>query len=218
MVFISCYILIDTSFLVPLDLFLLYLPPLFAFMYSKTINHNRESLSYRNIIGISFFLTVIMNIMMIEAYYTFWLYFIIFNGLFFYVERLTLDRALGFRLSIYSCFALSVLWEWPIQLILYQNIDAVLMSGFKALGIIFLYLELKKSKFKFDNTLGFFISLTLFLGLLITLGINFLGIHSMFYITHAYRLPWIIIIFYAITITYKNLNKKNTNLTSGLRR
>ncbi len=198
MVFIFCDILIDTSFLTPLGLFLLYLPPLFVMLFSKQLNHNRESINYKNIFLYSSILTVIMMVLMPEAYYTFWLYFIMFNLIYFYVERLTLDRALGLKLGVYSCFAISVLWEWPIQLTLFQNIDAVIMSGFKAVGIIALYQNLK-----FNNTSGFIITLTLFIGLLITLGINFLGIDKMFYITHAYRLPWLLIILHSITITYK---------------
>ncbi len=206
MVFIFCDILIDTSFLTPLGLFLLYLPPLFVMLFSKQLNENRESINYKNIFLYSSIFTIIMMVLMPEAYYTFWLYFIIFNLIYFYVERLTLDRALGFKLAIYSCFSISVLWEWPIQLTLYQNIDAVIMSGFKALGIIFLYYQLKKDGYKLDNITGFLITLTLFIGLLITLGITFFGIDKMFYLTHAYRLPWLIIIFNTITVTYKDID------------
>ncbi len=199
--------MIDISFLVPLGLYLLYLPPTFAFLFKNDLNHNRKSINYLNVISFSSVFTVIMMLLMPEAYYTFWIYYILFNTLYFYVERLTLDKALALRLSIYSCFAISVLWEWPIQLTIYQNIDAVIMSGFKALGIIFLIYELKQSKFKINNTLGFIFTLTLFLGLLVTLGIVFFGIESMFYLTHIYRLPWIIVIIYAIHTTYKPLNK-----------
>ena len=100
MVYYGLDFLIDTSFLVPLGLFLLYLPPFFAFIFTGYLNQNRATLSYRNIISYSFVLFLIMIVLMPEVYYTFWLYFIMFNSLFFFVDRLTLDRALALRLSV----------------------------------------------------------------------------------------------------------------------
>jgi hypothetical protein len=74
-------------------------------------------------------------------------------------------RFTAFLISVYSIYFISVAWEYPLQLTTPQNVEAVLLSGFKALAIPLLFLELKRVGFRPTKAWGISLYIALLYGM-----------------------------------------------------
>jgi len=182
--------LIYQALLINLGVFLLYGIPLLVFIIEGLINRCRDLLKYHLVLGLSSLLYVMMLYLYLPGWIPFTIYFFMFNSVFFIIDRVILDRSRSFMLSIYICYSVSVLWEWPIQLVFKQNLDAVILSLFKVLAIP-LYIRIvykmgwRPNKFWFG-----FVVFNMGLGLVLS-GLLTLGISP--HIMHFYRLPWLML-------------------------
>lgn len=180
--------------------FLLYLPPLMVFMTQGLIHRYRYLLYPERAIWLTVPLTAFMLVLLPEAWVAWLSYFCIFNIMNYYAYKRLRKPAIAFSLSVYACFAISVLWEWPYQLSYTQNMDAVYMSLFKALGVPFFLLAIyrlgwRPNLFQLSSAL-----LIVGYGVLALLLIEHIGL-----LLHLYRLPWFF--FLLFLVPSKHLNK-----------
>lgn len=191
--------------LVNLGVFLLYGVPLFVYLIKDLINGLRDLLRYHYVLAFSSSLYVLMLYLYFAAYVPFTIYFVGFNLVFFILDRLTLDRARSFMLSIYICYAVSVLWEWPIQIVFSQNPDALILSLCRAVAIPLYLVTVKKMGWRPNK---FFLKTVLILlvaGLVIAFCLKS-GADP--YLVHFYRVPWFtILILTVIGSNEESLNK-----------
>ena len=204
------------NILVTLGLFLLYFPPIFVHLNQNLLKRYPVLTNYIYNIFIASILTGMMMGLVPQASSVFLFYFILFFGLRAFIRgmsRASISNIDAFTLSIYICFAVSVLWEIPIQLTNYQNIDAVIISGLKVIAIPLFFHKIYKLGFQFKNTGIIILSLTIFYGITLIHMINIEGIGYSFWFAHAFRIPIIILFlsFIPYNITYINADK-NTEL------
>jgi hypothetical protein len=153
-----------------------------------------------------------MSVLIPEALYVFTFYFILFNAFLFFTDRMILDKVKAFSIAIYVCYSISVLWEWPIQLTIYQNIDAVILSGFRALAIPFFFYTIYKMGWKPTHSFINFNLIIVCLGFVLMQAINEFGVNNILMFLHLYRLPWLYMFFSVILVLgYKSISK-STNI------
>lgn len=190
-----------------LGIFLLYAVPIMVFMYESVIRRVAPFIQ-QSAMPLSLGLTIFMIWALHSAVYVFVFYFALFWICQFLFTRWGACYSDSLVLPIYLCFALSVLWEWPVQLTVPQHFDSLLASGFKALGIPFLYLKLRKMGWRPDTDYYMMIMFALLIGSSIAGFIYLQGIKPSFWLAQGYRLPWIAILLLGVRDTY--LNKLST--------
>ena len=196
-----------------LALFLLFMPPLFVFILKDSLKPIESMLSPLISFPIGVLLTYILSSLIPEATYVFIFYLLLFHFVMFFTgwgskniwqNKFILSKIESFSLSVYFCFAISVLWEWPFQLAfqipygIYQ--EALMASSFKALGILFFFYTVYRIGWRPYVGWLMLLMTTLMIGLLLT----FLGIYfpsssnELFWHYQTYRLPWILLLLLAI--------------------
>ncbi len=203
------------NILVTLGLFLLYFPPIFVHLNQDLLKRFPVLTNYVYNIVIASILTGMMMGLVPQASSVFLFYFILFFGLRAFIRgnsRASISNSDAFTLSIYICFAVSVLWEIPIQLTIYQNIDAVIISGLKAMAIPLFFHKVYKLGWRLKSIEPLRIGLLVSLGMIITLFISDFGIDTMFWYAHAFRIPIILLLlsFIPYNITYNKESVDNS--------
>lgn len=178
--------------MINLGVFLLYMPPFVVFVSQHLLQKVRDVLKFGLLLAISFNLYVLMIILLPQAWGAFTFYFVAFHLFFFLASRIILDNVKAFSLAVYVCFAISVLWEWPLQIVFVQNLDALLMSSFKAMGIPFFYITLKRLGWRPRKEFYLAVILFFIIGLVLSLMINY-GFEAYYWPAHLYRLPWLLL-------------------------
>src|SRR3990172_7726244 len=192
-----------------LGVYLLYAAPIMVFLWEPLLkrvsNYVHESAMPLSI-GLVIFMMWALNI----ALYVFVFYFALYWVTQYLLIRWGAPYSDSLILPVYLCFAVSVLWEWPIQLTIPQHFDSLAASSFKALGIIFIFQKLVKLGWRPDRTSWWILISIILLGVSLTGNIWLNGINQMFWYTHLYRAPWIIFLLISIRETYINirLNKQ----------
>jgi hypothetical protein len=184
------------------------MPPLAAWALQPLINRAWNIFTLMNTMMLSIVLTIIMSMAYPEAYPTFVLYFFIFNFLMLFYSRSLLNNSKGLSLAIYTCFAISVLWEWPIQITIPQNETALALSGFKALGIPFFFFLVYKEGWRPAKKDILYIGIPLLIGAAIAESILVFGPGTWIYITHLYRFLWLPVFFAGVN----RIRKHKTDL------
>lgn len=193
-----------------LGMFLLYLPPLTVWYFSDITNKIINKFPLKIIFSISIVLWAIMiQLMPTVAPFVFMFYLTTFNLILLLYNKLFKNKGEAFRISIYVCFAISVLWEWPIQLTNYQNPIAVILSIFKALGIPFLLITLVKRGLKINHKQSLLLLYNVLVGIMLTYFLTIYPVTELYYILHLYRIFWLILFIFIIMETY-NYHKRQT--------
>jgi len=130
-----------------LGVYLLYAAPIMVFLWEPLLkrvsNYVHESAMPLSI-GLVIFMMWALNI----ALYVFVFYFALYWVTQYLLVRWGAPYSDSLILPVYMCFAVSVLWEWPIQLTIPQHFDSLFASSFKALGIPLLILHLRRRKWR----------------------------------------------------------------------
>ena len=186
-----------------LGVYLLYAAPIMVFLWEPLLkrvsNYVHESAMPLSI-GLVIFMMWALNI----ALYVFVFYFALYWVTQYLLVRWGAPYSDSLILPVYMCFAVSVLWEWPIQLTIPQHFDSLFASSFKALGIPLLILHLRRRKWRPSTDFIILIIATVLIGFSIAGFISIVGIISMFWTAHLYRVPWIIIMLIATRESYIN--------------
>ncbi len=204
-------------FLYLFGLFMLYCPPLFVWLYTDLIDQTIvkiKDLTYYIFIISAIFTIIMFNVMPTVPLFVFGFYMITFNGIFLLYNKIFNNKGEAFRVAIYVCFAISVLWEWPIQLTNTQNINAVILSGFKALGIPFFIVTVKKRMWDLTWMSAMFLVAIVFYGLTLTNFLTYINPNEIYFLLHFYRILWLVWFILIIIETYinsKDLKKRQYN-------
>jgi len=96
-------------------------------------------------------------------------------------------------MGIYFIYAISVLWEIPIQYGILQNPDALMLSIFKVAGVPFFFYWLYERGWKVRPELIINLVLVSLVGAFLATRINYetIQISQLFWAAHSYRLFWI---------------------------
>src|SRR3990170_4239696 len=129
--------------IVTLGVMLLYFPPMLVWASEPLLKRFNPVLQVI-IFPVSILLASIMISLLPQASYVFILYFILFTVWRKIIRMMGGSSSDNIVLPIYMCFAVSVLWEWPVQIAIPQNPDALLLSLFKALGIILFIVKIRR--------------------------------------------------------------------------
>lgn len=179
--------------MINLGVFLLYMPPFIVFVSQHLLNKIRDLIKIWVLLMLSVPLYIMMVMLLPLAWGAFTFYFVTFHLFFFFASRIILDNVKAFSLAVYVCFAISVLWEWPLQIVFYQNVDALIMSSLKALGIPFLYLTIYKMGWRPSAGFYYFLFLISSMGIVLVFGIPELLDYGLIFYIHLYRLPWLML-------------------------
>ncbi len=204
------------DFLVSLGILLLFFPPFLTAMAQNLLKKYPILIDFVYNMVVGSILTGLLIALVPQAAGVFIFYFVLF-----FVSRLVIrsgsimriNQLDAFTLSVYICFITAVLWEIPIQLTIYQNIDAVILSGFKALAIpLFIHKIYSLGWRLHENDVARVFGLIM-IGYFIGIGIFTYGIETMFWITHLFRIPILIMLykFIPFNITHINTTKEYYN-------
>lgn len=201
-------ITILNSLAVTLGVMLLYFPPLLIWLGQSFLDKHVRLIDMRFTLPLGAVLTVMLAYLIPEAWWIFLFYFALFNFTRFYSRYGSLfqiSKLDSFSLSVYLCFAVSVLWEWPIQLAVTQNLDALILSGFKAVAIPLFFYKAYKLGFRLSSS-WIWLCLCISLG-----GIGLIPIADNL-IINLYRLTWASLLLITIPIKHKVIsNNDNEN-------
>ena len=186
-----------------LGIYLLYAAPVTVFIYESWI---RKASQYfqQSMMPLSIGLVIFMMWALNAALYVFVFYFALYWLTQYLLVRWGSSYSDSLVISVYLCFAVSVLWEWPIQLTIPQHFDSLAASSFKALGIPLLILHLRRRKWRLNIDFVMLIIATVLIGVSIAGFISLVGIIPVFWAAHLYRMPWIIIMLIAVRESYIN--------------
>lgn len=186
-------------------MFLLYCPPLLVWTYSTSIDSFLFKIPRYIIFSASVVLMVVMfQLMPTVPPFVFIFYMISFNSIYLLYNLCFKSKGEAFRVAIYVCFAISVLWEWPIQLTNYQNPIAVALSGFKALAIPFLFITVKNIGWRLSIKQAVWLNITVFYGLILTYYLTIKSPLELYNDLHFYRIYWLVWFILIIIETYIN--------------
>lgn len=206
--------------LVSLGLLLLFFPPIFTALFQDYFKRFPILVNYIYNLLIGAALTGMMIFLVPQATYVFIFYYLLFFSLRAFIRGMSkgaITQLDAFSLSVYICFAVSVLWEIPIQLTIYQNIDAVILSLIKYIAIPLFFLQIYKMGWRPGIELYFTSIFLVTTGIMVTVFIYVLGIDHVFWMAHAFRLPIIIYLLYLIpyNITHIKETTKDKLLKRG---
>ena len=205
-----------TAFGVNLAFLLLFFPPLLFYMLPRFSDQVYRLLLLAAPLG-----AVLLIVMMRTSAFVFIGYLLTFYLLFYYARKAAmLDMRHSFAISLYAVFAISVLWEFPIQIGIPQNPDALLLSIFKGLGIPFFFLTIYRLGWRpslgFVQAVAIIVTVGLFYGLALAFQYQTYPIIDdkvqftplLIWSTHLFRIPWFLVLVSALNrIT---LNKERT--------
>lgn len=197
--------------MVTLGVMLLYFPPILVAFNQRFILRYHNLLGFKLSIPIGLVLTVMMSYLLPSAWFVFVFYLALYHFAMFYIRvgsRFRITRPDAFSLSIYLVFAVSVLWEWPIQLNIPQNIDALILSVFKAVAIPLFFLKIYNIGFKLSVTWVWLVTGGITLGFLLMYALDNPLINL-------YRVVWAFLLLIAIPIMKKDI-KNHDNKVSTL--
>lgn len=151
-----------------------------------------------------------MGYLIPEARAVFALYFGIFFLFMLSSDVAKLDNVDQFSLSVYACFAIAVLWEWPIQLAIHIKMmslnpsyaDALILSSLKAIAIPLFFYRAYKLGWSPSSFWLFLWLPILTIGEILTLLTLQFGPEIMFWWLHLYRLPWLLLLLAVIGKLY----------------
>ena len=158
-----------------------------------------------------------------QAWAVFPFYNILLIGLIFIARKYRMSLKDSLPMAIYFVFAISVLWEIPIQIGVSQNTNALALSMFKMLGVPLLFYWMYQRGWRLNVRFNVLLSETVMLGIILTGLITADAIstnRTLFWLAHSYRLVWIVILGLEVlsvleknTIKYQPSNQ--TKLTRG---
>ncbi len=176
---------------------LLFFPPLFTWAF----NFHERILRILTIVAPGG--AILLMFLMQSAAYVFIIYLGVFYFVLWYSRRsVGLPFALAFALAVYVPFSISVLWEFPIQIGIPQNPQALILSSFKALGILFFFVTVRRLGWRalpsFINAVSFTALIGVLMGLVFALQyatypriddkVQFTP--ALIILAHLYRVPW----------------------------
>lgn len=174
--------------------FLIYFPSLLLWGWQRILQRRFEQSIIPISVVISVALTGFMVINSVASPLIFLFYLGLFWSLFFAGKKLSrLSNVVSVSMSLYACYAVSELYEWPIQVTIPQNPVAVALSGFQLLGLIFFFKQASKLGWKPTREFYKAIASCLLIGVGVALNIWILGIDKVFWFAHSYRLVWVML-------------------------
>ena len=203
-----------------LGLFLMLAPPLIIWRAEWLIEEYEKYLSFFIMIFSAGSLTVFLALLMPEATSTFLFYFALFYFSYRYIN-LKQNKAEAIILSLYICFSTAVLWEWPIQLTIQlaqENVfwQAQALSLLQASAIPLFIYKVRRLGFKpnFHHYLGLILCVLMGSNLVFMIQDN--GMTDLnFWLSHLYRIPWILLMLSMIPKKKLINNSVNNTMNYG---
>jgi hypothetical protein len=191
------------NFAVTLGVMLLYFPPLLIWISQGFLRKYQVLIDMRFSLPVGLVFTIMLSYLIPQAWFIFLFYFGLFHFTRFYSRYGSLfhiSKLDSFSLSVYLCFAVSVLWEWPIQIAVAQNLDALILSGFRVLAIPLFFYKAYQLGFRF-GTSWIWISVFIFLG-----GVGLIPVANNMLI-NLYRFVWAFLLLIAIPVKKRDISK-----------
>jgi hypothetical protein len=223
------------SFLVSIGLFVLYLAPSFVFAFQKLIFRHIILTKFKFTIPFGLFIFFILSYLVPQASWIFFLYFILYHFSRSFiasrwlrslidkkhindVDNLSLNQRKflavnSFSLSVYIIYSVSVLWEFPIQIAIIQNLDAVILSFFRLIAVPFFFYQ----TYRLGSRLNIFhLSGVIFIflgGLVISILIIQYGVTPFEFLINSYRIIWFFFLLYLIPL---NIGSSKSYIKQGV--
>jgi hypothetical protein len=208
------------SFLVSLGLFTLYLAPSFVFAFQKFITKYIIITKFKFTIPFGLFMVAILSYLVPSASWIYFLYFVLYHYARAFLASRWLRRLIenldvydvddldtskrnflavkSFSLSIYIIYSVSVLWEFPIQITITQNLDAVILSIFRAIAIPFFFYEIYRLGYRLD-VIHLISAVFVFVGgLFLSVLISAFGVVPFEFLINSYRVIWFYFLVYLV--------------------
>jgi len=189
--------------IITLGVMLLYFPPMLIWASEPLLKRFNPVLQVI-IFPVSILLASTMIFLLPQATYVFILYFILFTVWRKIIRMMGGSSSDNIVLPIYMCFAVSVLWEWPVQIAIPQNPDALILSLFKALGLLLFINKIWGLGWRLRNWVIIALPIIIALGNILAVLLLQNGVTDpLFWAAHLYRLPWILILTFILSDIYK---------------
>jgi len=173
----------------------LFFPPFIIASLGYYIQKSKH-FSYLLVISTPFLTILLMNLIP-QAWAVFPFYNILLIGLILIARKYRMSLKESLPMAIYFIFAISVLWEIPIQIGVNQNTNALALSMFKMLGVPLLFYWMYQRGWRLNLRFNILLSEAVMVGIILTGLITPDAIHlnrHIFWLAHSYRLVWIVIL------------------------
>ena len=194
----------------------LFFPPFLIASLGHYIQKSNH-LSYLLVISTPFVTILMMNLIP-QAWAVFPFYNILLIGLILIARKYGMSMKESLPMAIYFVFAISVLWEIPVQIGVSQNINALALSMFKMLGVPLLFFWMYQRGWRLNLRFNVLLSEAIMFGIILTGLITPDAIstnRTLFWLAHSYRLIWIVILGLEVLSVLEKNTIKYQPLTQG---